>query len=68
MCNIFADDTSSFSKVIYKNNPNSQLKPDLGKISKCAFQWKMSFNLDPNKQAIEVRFSNKRDKENYPSL
>ena len=29
---------------------------------------KMSFNPDPNKQAIEVRFSNKRDKENYPSL
>ena len=26
----------------------------------------MSFNPDPNKQAIEVCFSNKRDKENYP--
>ena len=68
MCKIFADDTSFFSKVIYKNNSNSQLKSDLGKISKCAFQGKMSFNPDPNKQAIEVRFSNKRDKENYPSL
>ena len=31
-------------------------------------QWKMSFNPDPNKQAIEVRFSNKRDKENYQPL
>ena len=28
----------------------------------------MSFNLDPNKQAIEVCFSNTRDKENYPPL
>ena len=28
----------------------------------------MSFNHDPNKQAIEVLFSNKHDKENYPSL
>ena len=28
----------------------------------------MSFNPDANKQAIKVRFSNKRDKENYPSL
>ena len=28
----------------------------------------MSFNPDPNKQAIEVRFSNKRDKENYQPL
>ena len=34
MCKIFADDTSFFSKVIYKNNSNSQLKSDLGKISK----------------------------------
>ena len=28
----------------------------------------MSFNHDPNKQAIEVCFSNKRDKENCPPL
>ena len=28
----------------------------------------MSFNPDPNKQAIEVCFSNKRDKENYQPL
>ena len=64
----FADDTSLFSKVIDKNNSNSQLNSDLAKISKWAFQWKMSFNPDPNKQAIEVCFSNKRDKENYPPL
>ena len=28
----------------------------------------MSFNPDPNKQAIEVRFSNNRDKESYQPL
>ena len=28
----------------------------------------MLFNPDPNKQALEVYFSQKRDKENYPSL
>ena len=28
----------------------------------------MSFNPDPNKQAIEVCFCNKRDRENYPLL
>ena len=67
MCKIFADDTSLFSKVIDKNNSNSRLNSDLAKISKWTFQWKISF-LDPNKQAIEVRFSNKRDKENYPPL
>ena len=68
MCKIFADDTSLFSKVIDKNNSNSQLNSDLVKISKWAFQWKMSFNPDPNKQAIEVCFSNKCDKENYQPL
>ena len=49
MCKIFADDTSLFSKVIDKNNSNSQLNSDLAKISKWAFQWKMSFNPYPNK-------------------
>ena len=48
MCKIFADDTSLFSKVIDKNNSNSQLNFDLAKISKLAFQRKMSFNPDPN--------------------
>ena len=64
MCKIFADETSFFSKVIDKNNSNSQPISNLAKISKWAFQRKMSFNPDLNKQAIEVRFSNKRDKEN----
>ena len=68
MCKIFADDTSLFSKVIDKKDSNSQLNSDLAKISKWALQWKISFNPDPNKQAIEVRFSNKRDKENYQPL
>ena len=44
------------------------LNSGLAKISKWTFQWKGSINSDPNKQAIEFRFSNKRDKENYPSL
>ena len=26
------------------------------------------FHPDPNKQAVEVRFSNKHDKKNYPTL
>ena len=35
-------------------------------FQKC--QWKMLSNPDPNKQALEVHFAQKRDKENYPSL
>ena len=64
MCKIFADDTSLFSKVNGKRDSNSQLNSHLGKISKWDFQWKISFNPDPNKQAIEVCFSNKLDKGN----
>ena len=68
MCKIFVDDTPFFSKANDKSDSNSQLNPDLTKISKWSFQWKMSFNPDPNKQAIEVCFSNKRDKGNDPPL
>ena len=68
MCKIFADHKSLFSKVNDKSNSNSQLNSGLVKISKWAFQWKMSFNPDPNKQTTEVCFSNRRDKGNYPPL
>ena len=68
MCKIFAGNTDLFSKVIDENNSNAQLNPDLMKISKWVFQWKISFNPDPNKQAIEVHLSNKHDTENYLAL
>ena len=68
MSKIFADDTSLLSKVNDKSNSNTELNSDLAEISNLAFQWKMSFNPDPNKHAIEMCFSNKRDKENYPPL
>ena len=68
MCKIFVDDTFLFSKVNYTSNSSSQLNSHLSKISKWTLQWKMSFNPDPNKQAIEVCFSNKRNKGNYPLL
>ena len=61
-CKIFADDTSLFSKIENKSYSNFQLNKDLETISKWAFQWKMLFNPDPVKQAIEVCFSRKRDK------
>ena len=35
------------------------------KINKWAFQWKMSLNLDPKKQAQEVIFSRKLNKPNH---
>ena len=41
---------------------------NLKKINKVAFQWKMSFNPDPGKQAEEVIFSRKIKKLPPPSL
>ena len=51
MCKIFADDTSLFSKVLDINKSVTELNIDLEKISQGAYQWKMQFNPDPNKQA-----------------
>ena len=59
---IFVDETLLFSKVNDKNNCNIQLNSDLEIISKWVFQWKMLFNHDKNKQAIEIYFSDKREK------
>ena len=67
-CKIFADDASLFSKVKDETSSDTQLNNDLNKISKWAFQWKMLFNPDPSKQAIEICFSHKRENKNYPSL
>ena len=46
------------------NEPNNDLK----KISDWAFQWKMSFNPDPSKQAQELIFSRKLKKYITPFL
>ena len=68
ICKLFTDDTLLFSKVKDATFSDTQLNKDLNKISKLALQWKMLFNPDPNKQAIEICFSHKRHNENYPSL
>ena len=44
------------------------LNDDLNRINNWAFQWKMSFNPDPNNQAEEVLFSRKIQKSSQPSL
>ena len=41
---------------------------DLLKINNWAYQWKMSFNPDPSKQAQEVIFSRKIKKPSHPVL
>ena len=65
---LFADDTSLFAVIHDSNATRNELNDDLVKISNGAYQWKMSFNPDPNKQAQEVIFSRKIKKLNHPPL
>ena len=64
---LFANDTSLFSVAQGAILSAKDLNDDLKKINKWVFQWKMSFNPDPNKQAQEVIFSGKL-KSNNSSL
>ena len=63
-CKIFVDDTSLFSHVFNKGTSQDKLNNDLQKVSDWAFQWKMQFNPDPNKQAQELIFSKKAESNN----
>ena len=65
---LFADDTSLFSIVHDPNTSANELNKDLQKISEWAYQWKMSFNPDQNKQAQEVIFSRKITKSSHPQI
>ena len=56
----FADDTMLFSVVHDPNITATELNLDLEVISEWAHQWKMSFNPEPTKQAVEVLFSQKK--------
>ena len=56
----FADDTSLFSIITDPKVSASELNHDLALIESWARQWKMSFNPDPTKQAVELIFSKKK--------
>ena len=49
--NILNDDTMLFSLV---RDPANELNQDLKVINQWAYQWRMEFNLDPNKKATEL--------------
>ena len=65
---LFADDTSLLSVVHDINQSGINLMMTWKKINSWAFQWKISFNSDINKQAQEVTFSRKLQKSNHPFL
>ena len=65
---LFADDTSLFSIVHDLHLTANELNRDLAKINDWAYQWKMYFNPDPTKQAQEVVFSRKTQRQNHRPL
>ena len=68
ICKIFANDTSLFSKVINTINSENTLNAALESISNWAYQWKMQFSPDRNKQANEVIFPRKSNIVSYPPI
>ena len=69
-CNpkLLSNDTSLFSTVKVRERTASNLNNGLKEINKCTFQWKMSFNHDPTKQAQEVIFIRKTTKKIHPNI
>ena len=59
---LFADDSSLFIKVSNVETAHETLIHDLDTITAWAHLWKMKFNPDISKQAIEVVFSSKHQK------
>ena len=59
---LFTDDTSPFSITNDAMTTTYELNKDLQKAAEWAYQWKMSFNPDLNKQAQDVIFSRKMTK------
>ena len=59
---LFADDTFLITIVYDENIAAEQLNNYLKNISEWAYQWKMQFNPDKTKQAVQVMFSQKKIK------
>lgn len=57
-----------FSVVHDINLSSEDLNHDLSKINDNLFQWKISFDRGPTKQAEEVIFAGKSQNRNYPPM
>ena len=69
-CNVklFADDTSLFRVVENSNAAANDMNHDLELIMQWAHDWRMSFNPDPLKQAVELIFSTKKIEVDHPVI
>ena len=68
-CNVklFADDTSLFT-IVQDPYSASDINHDLELLSRWAHNWRMSFNPDPHKQAVELVLSTKRHEVDHPMI
>ena len=69
-CNVklFADDTSLFTVVKDPNTAACDMNHDLDRIKQWAYDWRMSFNPDPLKQAVEIRFTRRKSDIDHPVI
>jgi len=65
---LFADDSSLFTRVSGIEETHEKLVNDLETVTAWGYQWKMEFNPNINKQAIEVIFSAKQNKPIHPNI
>ena len=65
---LFADDSSLLTRVERVQQTHYKLVNDLKTVTTWAHQWKMVFNPDISKQAIEVIFSLKKKYPEHPDL
>ena len=57
-----------FTVVYDETVVSDQVNKDLKAVTDWAYQWKMQFNPDINKQAVQVIFSQKRTEMIHPPL
>ena len=69
-CNVkhFANDTSLLTVLHCPNSASEKIDHDLALESPWTHDWRMSFTLDPQKQAVELLFSKKRLAVGYPFI
>ena len=65
---LFADDTSLFTTVQDPQTAAIDMNHDLDLITSWANKWRMSFNPDRSKQAVELIFSRTNTKTKHPVL
>ena len=65
---LLADDTSLFIIVQDSNTAASDMNHNLELVRKWAHDWRMSFNPDPTKQAVELIFSKKKSTIDHPVI